>query len=269
MTEPHPPGSYSSETVETLMGRASVRAYTDREVPDAMVETILAAAFRAPTSSNIQAYSVIVVRDAATRQRLSEITRQRRHILEAPVFLAFCADMTRIETAMATRGRTLSPTTLEDGLLSTVDAALVGMSAYLAAESLGLKGVMIGAVRNDALAAAAALGLPKLVYAVYGMCLGWPAETPKQKPRLPLSATVFSEVHGRPWPEGAPGGEPPAPVDVEAVLSDYDTALGAHYNAVGKPTTPDSWTADLHKKFSARLRANLRAELKQQGFDFE
>ena len=53
------------------------------------------------------------------------------------------------------------------------------MSAYLAAESIGLKGLMIGAVRNDTLKTAEILGLPKRVYCVFGMCLGWPGRVPR------------------------------------------------------------------------------------------
>jgi hypothetical protein len=44
--------------------------------------------------------------------------------------------------------------------------------------------------------------------------------------------------------------------------------LAAHYESIGKPTTPDSWTHDMDKKFHPPLRDKLREELKTQGFDF-
>src|SRR3546814_8919923 len=115
-----------------------------------LVEAILRAAFRAPTSSNIQSYSVVVVREPETLARLSVVTSNQRHVARAPVFLAFCADMSRIERAMTASGDHIDGNNLEMGLVTSVDAALVGMSASLAAESLGLHGVMIGAVRKDA-----------------------------------------------------------------------------------------------------------------------
>ena len=56
-----PASQITSETIEVLHNRVSIRKYTDEPVTEAQVEAILSAAFRAPTSSNIQAYSVIVL----------------------------------------------------------------------------------------------------------------------------------------------------------------------------------------------------------------
>ena len=58
---------FSSETIKLLAGRVSVRKFADRPVEDAMIEAVLRAAFRAPTSSNIQAYSVVQVRALGRR----------------------------------------------------------------------------------------------------------------------------------------------------------------------------------------------------------
>ena len=249
----------TSETIETLNNRVSVRTYTAEPVTEATVEAILRAAFRAPTSSNIQSYSVIVVRDAETKKQLSAITGNQRHIVETDVFLAFCADLTRIDHVITAKGHTFAENNLEFGVVSTIDAALVGMSAYLAAESLGLGGVMIGAIRNNAAETARVLGLPHHVYCVFGLCLGWPAEVPPQKPRMDYRQMVHYERHGAPrdsrsLPEG---------------IAAYDAALAAHYAATGKPTAPDSWTHETATKFHVQPRPHLRAELKARGFDFK
>jgi hypothetical protein len=139
----------TSETIEALLGRQSIRKYSDRPVTDAELRAILDAAVRAPTSSNFQAYSIVVVRDQALKEQISVPAGNQKHIITCPVFLAFCADISRIETALKRNGKDLEDNNLEVGLVSSVDAALVGMAAYIAAESLGIQGVMIGAVRND------------------------------------------------------------------------------------------------------------------------
>ena len=247
-----------SETIALLNNRVSVRKFKSDEVPEDLVDQVLQAAFRAPTSSNIQSYSVIIVHDPATREKLAEVTGNQRHVVDAPVFLAFCADLTRIEQAMARHGHTIVNNNLEIGLVSSIDAALVGMSAYLAAESVGLKGVMIGAVRNDAVATAKILGLPPQVYCVFGMCLGWADEMPPQKPRMDYSTMVHYERHGALRDNRDPG----------QVLDDYDAGLAKHYVGIGKPTTASSWTHDMDKKFDPQLRDNLRQQLKERGFDF-
>lgn len=244
----------TSETIETLHNRVSVRKYSDDPVSDEQVDAVLQAAFRAPTSSNIQAYSVVVVRDEAARQALSVTTGNQKHVAETPVFLAFCADLRRMEHALQRHGHDMNDNSLEIGLVSTIDASLVGMSAYLAADSLGLKGLMIGGVRNDPIEVARILKLPERVYCVFGMCLGWPAEAPPQKPRMDTGLTVHHETYD---PDG-----------LEADLDTYDKDLADHYNRLGKPTTPDSWTNDIDKKFASPRRDALRKQLKERGFDF-
>ncbi len=251
-------GAFTSETQSLLAHRVSVRKYRDQEVSAEMVEAILDAAFRAPTSSNIQAYSVVVVRDTSRLQALSTTTGNQKHVQNAPVFLAFCADITRIESALARHGKSVKNNNLELGLVATIDAALVGMSTSLVAQSFGLAGVMIGAVRNNPLEVARILALPDQVYCVFGMCLGWPDESPRQKPRMAPSAMVHYEQYGH-----------SATADEAAQqVADYDRHLHAHYTAVNKPTTAASWTDEMAKKFSPQPRANLRLALKELGFDF-
>jgi nitroreductase len=160
----------SSETMDVLLKRVSVRKYRDESVSDEVLDAVLQAAFRAPTSSNIQAYSVVVVRDAATKQAIAAAVGNQQHVIDCPVWLGFCADLTRIEHAMNMHEHELNTNNLEMGLVSSLDAALVGMSTYHVADSLDLKGVMIGAVRNKPEEIAAILGLPPRVYCVFGLC---------------------------------------------------------------------------------------------------
>ncbi len=244
----------TSETIEVLRNRRSIRKYADVPVTDAYVDAILSAAMRAPTSSNLHAYSIIVVRDSDVKSRIAVPAGNQQHIIDCPVFLAFCADLTRIEAALARHDHDLDNNNMEMGVVSTVDAALVGMAAYVAADSLGIQGVMIGAVRNDPEAVAEILGLPDKVYCVFGMCLGYPAEAPAQKPRMPVSGIVHQDQYDA--------------AAALSVLDQYDAELKAHYDGIGKPTTDASWTDDIDKKFSGRPRDGLRAALKGRGFDF-
>lgn len=244
----------SSDTLRVLDGRVSVRRYSEEPVSEVVLEALLRAAFRAPTSSNIQAYSVIVVHDADTKAQLAAAVGNQRHVIDCPVFLAFCADLTRIEHAMRARGHGIDNNNLEMGLVSSIDAALVGMSAYLAAESLGLGGVMIGAVRNQPREVARLLGLPPRVYCVFGMCLGYPQEAPAQKPRMDYSAMVHRERYDAD--------------KMSAHLSAYDGALAEHYRSSGRATNQASWSHEVTEKFKTRPRDTLRQSLAELGFDF-
>ena len=245
----------SSETIEVLKNRVSVRKYAPDPVTDAHVTAILEAALRAPTSSNVQACSVVVVRDAQKKAHLAELAGNQKHIADCPVFLAFCADMSRMDSAFMRHDHNLDDSNnLEMGLVATIDASLVGMAAYVAADSLGIHGVMIGGMRNDPNAVAEVLNLPGRVYVVFGMCLGFPAEAPKQKPRMPLEGVVHRETYNA---EASLG-----------TLDPYNAALKDHYVSIGKQTTDDSWSFEVAKKLGKGPRPGLRAALKARGFDF-
>ena len=244
----------TSETIRILDKRGSIRNYKADPVSDDLVSAVLGAAQRAPTSANVQAYSYIVVRDGETRRQLSEVAGGQAHIAQAPVFLAYCADLTGLDLACRMHGQTLADETFEMGLVATIDAALTGMCASLAAESLGLGSVMIGAMRNDPAAVARILGLPPKVYVVFGMCLGWPAAPATPKPRIPVEGMVHFERYDT--------------SDRTPYLRQYDQTLQDHYDAIGKPTHNDAWTLGMAERFSTPRRADLRGVLKDLGFEF-
>ena len=244
----------TSETIETLLARVSVRRFSDQPVAEETIDAVLRAALRSPTSSNIQACTVIKVRGRQAKEALAALAGNQKHVAECPVFLAFCADLTRIEAAMQRNGHDLDGNNHELGLVSTIDAALVGMSTYLAADSVGLKGVMIGAMRNDPEAVARILDLPPRVYCVFGMCLGYADAVPTQKPRMPFEAVVHAERYDRATSLGT--------------LDAYDADLAGHYRAEGRETADASWTGEVATKFAARPRDGLRGALSRLGFDF-
>lgn len=237
--------------LRVLERRATVRAFRPDPIPDKWIDALLAAGQRAPSSSNIQACTVIVVRDPQTRARLSPICGGQRHIEECPVFLAFCADLTRAASACEMQGLGLDQT-LEIGLVATIDAALVAMTVSLAAEAMGLGSVFIGALRNNTLEAAKILGLPPQVYAPFGMCLGWPAAHPAPKPRMPMPAFAHAEAYDASTRESA--------------LAAYDHVLAEYYRSQGRETPEQGWTRPTAKAFSVERRKHLRAELQALGF---
>lgn len=64
--------------------RYSVRAYQDRPVADADLHRILQAANDAPSAGNLQPYEIVVVRDAAAKQRLAKCCFDQMFIAAAP-----------------------------------------------------------------------------------------------------------------------------------------------------------------------------------------
>ena len=138
--------SHWNSVLETLLDHRSTRAYLPRPVSEAALATILAAASSAATSSNLQTWSVVTVREPARKSRLRALCANQAHIDEAPLFLVFLADLARIETIAAAQGQAVEGTEfLEMLIIGIVDATLAAQNAVIALESLGdRKSVRVG-----------------------------------------------------------------------------------------------------------------------------
>ncbi|WP_095156744.1 NADPH-dependent oxidoreductase [Pseudomonas sp. Irchel 3E13] len=194
--EQHAANALNNPVIDHLLNHRSVRSYSDRALPDGTLETLIAAAQSAATSSNLQAWSVIEVRDPARRARLARLANNQRHIEQAPLFLIWLADFSRAQRIASQHYTELrAPSYLDSLLVGSVDAALAAQNAVVAAEALGLGTVYIGALRNDLQAVVDELELPPLVYPVFGLCVGYAATDSAIKPRLPQAVTLHHETY--------------------------------------------------------------------------
>lgn len=187
-----------NHSLTTLLRHRSVRAYLAKPLPEGTLETLIAAAQSASTSSNLQTWSVIAVEDSERKARLAQLAGGQAHIRQAPLFLVWLADLARLSRIAEQRGLPHDGLNyLEMFLMAAVDASLAAQNAVVAAESLGLGTVYIGAMRNHPEAVAAELGLPKQVFAVFGLCVGYPDPNHPTavKPRLDQEAVLHRETY--------------------------------------------------------------------------
>lgn len=188
-----------SPLIEQLLAHRSVRAYLPDPVGDDQLAAIIAAAQSASSSSNLQAWSVVAVRDPARRAALAECAGGQAHVREAPLQLVWLADLARLRRIAEQAGRPAEALDyLEMFLVGVIDAALAAQNAVAAAESLGLGTVYIGGMRNQPEAVAELLALPAGVVAVFGLCVGTPdpAQPAAVKPRPPQRVVVHHETYG-------------------------------------------------------------------------
>jgi len=182
-----------NEVIASLLDHRSVRGYKPDPVPPGTLETLIAAAQSAATSSNMQWWSAVVVDDPAKKKVLAEIAGNQKHIEQCPLYICWVADMSRnqrISEAEKTEFEAMP--WLETFMVACIDVALAAQNAVVAAESLGLQTVYIGAMRNDPVRVAKLLELPERSFVVFGLCIGYATERAagEVKPRLP-QATVL------------------------------------------------------------------------------
>jgi nitroreductase len=191
-----PPAGPWNETIAGLLGHRSVRTYKPDAVPPGTLETMMAAAQSAATSSNMQWCSAIAITDPATKKVLAEVAGGQKHIEQCPLFAAWVADMARNQRISRSEntGFECMPW-LETFMVACIDVALAAQNAVTAAESLGLGTVYIGAMRNDPVRVARLLGLPPQSFVVFGLCVGYAADkgAGEVKPRLPQGIVLHRE----------------------------------------------------------------------------
>ena len=124
--------------------------------------------------------------------------RGKKFTEQAPLFLVWLADLARLNDIASARGTEVEGTQFfELFLVAVIDAALAAQNAVIAAESLGLGTVYVGAIRNNVPAVARLLGLPPQVMPVFGLTIGYPDPETRTdiKPRLPQNVVLHREVY--------------------------------------------------------------------------
>lgn len=247
----------TNDTLRTLLGHRSVRAFRPDPLPAGTLETLVAAAQSAATSSNLQAWSVVAVEDQGRRARLADLAAQQGFIRQAPLFMAWLADLSRLGRVGGARGEALEGTRyLEAFMVALVDAALAAQNAVVAAESLGLGCVYVGALRNHPEEVAAELGLPPDCMAVFGLSVGVAddARPAAVKPRLPQSVVLHRERY--------------ATASEAREIERYDGTLAAFSAENGMGA--EGWTARVLARVGTvaalRGRDRMRAALNAMGF---
>jgi len=186
------------EFFEALSTRRSIRTYQDRSIEEEKLHAVLDAVRASPSWANQQCWRLVVVRDAATKQGISELSYLEsffapkgyktnpamKALAQAPAVIVLCADPTQSGTV---RG--------QDYYLA--DAGIAAQSLMLAAQAEGLGTVFVGIFQEEPLRDL--LGIPESIRVVGLFPLGYPAEGKKEGPkRKGLEEICFFERWGSP-----------------------------------------------------------------------
>ncbi len=249
------------DVFEILASHRSIRRYKSDPIPEDLLTRILDSARQAPTSSNLQTYSIIVVTDPSKKDKLAGYCGNQSYVAGCPVFLAMCPDLRRIERVCELRGYQFTDRYIEMMMVAVVDTALVAQNIVVAAEASGLGICMIGAIRNNPAQVSDLLKLPERVVPLMGICLGYPDHEPMIKPRLPRELAVHREEY--------------RDDHLADLIADYDRiikATGLYEGDKRKIAAPDgrtipddaySWSEHSARRAATTNPASLRVHLRE------
>jgi FMN reductase (NADPH) len=243
-----------SSVIDLLKSHRSIRKYTDQAIEPELLSELIAAGQAAATSSFLQGSTIVKISNPDTRSAIAKLAGGQSYVESAAEFMIFCADLKRPGNYCDEYDKSFEGDYTEHFIIATVDVALMAQSMVAAAESVGLGICYIGGIRNDPAQVAELLQLPKGVYPVFGLCLGYPDQDPEIKPRLPLSVVVKEEVYNE---EG----------DREAI-AEYDENIREYYRTRTGGGHGISWTEQVSTLLSEKARPHMKEFLAAQGFKF-
>jgi len=179
--------------IDQIHQHRSIRKYKPDPVPEEILSAILEAGIRTSSSGNMQTYSIIVSRDPELREKLLEPHMGQSMVVDAPVFLTFCADFYRMRRWLQLSQAPDNFDNFFSFMISAIDAILVSQTVALAAESQGIGICYLGSTLANAEIIGEILELPLNVVPVVGFSLGYPAEQPELRDRLPAAGLIHWE----------------------------------------------------------------------------
>jgi FMN reductase [NAD(P)H] len=250
--------------VQALLNRRVIRKYKTNPINEQTMALLLSAAQSAPTKSNLQQYSIVIIRDPEVRNAVSELVPSMPWVRNAPVIAIFLGDVRRIRRLAEIRGHTYLNNNADTFMNAAVDAALAMQCFITAADYLGLGTCPISYVRNRIDDLAEILDLPDGVFPISGLCIGYPDDAGYVSMRLPQKVVVHQDLYNDD--------------DLETDVKDYDDRN--HERFALTPTKQRhtdkygvlekcTWSENVARQLSLPERAGFADYLKRKGINLD
>ena len=250
--------------VKALLNRRVIRKYKTSPISEQTMALLLSAAQSAPTKSNLQQYSIVIIRDPEVRNTVAELVPSMPWVRNAPIIAIFLGDVRRIRKLAEIRGHTYQNNNADTFMNAAVDAALAMQCFITAADHLGLGTCPISYVRNRIDDLAEILDLPDGVFPISGLCVGYPDDAGYVSMRLPQKVVVHQDLYNDD--------------DLETDVKDYDDRN--HKRFALTPTKQRhtdkygvlekcTWSENVARQLSLPERAGFADYLKRKGINLD
>ncbi|WP_293765108.1 NADPH-dependent oxidoreductase [uncultured Aquitalea sp.] len=242
-------------TLDLMQQHRSSRSYLDKPVPADVLNAVLDAAWRGPTSINGQQVSLVVVQDPTRRAEIARIAGGQPWIAQAPVFVTVVVDFhkTAVGARLAGEEQVIHDS-VEGFAVGAVDAGIALGNLMTAARAAGLGVVPIGGIRRDPQAMINLLALPPLTFPIAGVALGYVDQDSSVKPRLPRDSFVHAEAYQT--------------AGLEERIQQYDQQLAAYWQDIGR-AEGQPWSANVAQFYRSVYFPQVAPVAREQGFGFD
>lgn len=176
--------------MKQIENRRSIRKYQNKTLEREKLFQVLESARLAPSGSNTQPWSFIIVESEETKEKLASVDHDQKWMLTAPVFIVCVADIrSRIPHNINIKLDEYSP---EPELKQIIrDTAIAIEHILLEAENLGLAACWTGWYEQASVRSI--LNIPEDKYVCGIITLGYGDEAPAQRPRKSMDEIIRYE----------------------------------------------------------------------------
>ncbi len=253
-----------TETLKSILSRRSIRKFLNKPISKELLSLILVAAQSAPSKSNLQQYSIVVIQDQNIKNEISNLIGNTKWALTAPIFLLYLADIRRNIKITNNRGYEHRNNNVDTFMNSVIDAALSMQSTICASESIGLGVCPISMIRNIIEEVKVICKLPKGVFPIAGLAVGWP----DQKSNVSIRLSQEIVIHFDKYDEK----------DLINKINKYDERVfkkdpipenkQRHVDLYGV-AKKGTWSENISRQLSVPERSDFKKWLKENGFNLE
>ena len=252
------------DLLKTIISRSSVRKFSDKLIPKELLTILLTAAQSAPSKSNLQQYSILIMQDETIKMKVADLIGNTKWALSAPVFLLFLADIRRNINITNNKGYDHKNNNVDTFMNAVIDSALSMQSLICAAEASGLGVCPISMIRNIIDEIKNICQLPKGVFPIAGLALGWPDEKAPISIRMPQDIIIHNNYYNED--------------NLTKKINDYDKRVfkvapilekqQRHVDVYGV-AKKGTWSENIARQLSLPERNNFKAWLKDNGINLE
>ncbi len=252
----------SNKTLSDILSHRSCRAYKPDPISEELIQTLFAAAFSAPSKSDLQQACVIRIEDRTKQQRIASLSPYTAWVATAPVFMVWCGDSRRIRRLSEWRGHPFANDHLDAFMNAAVDVGIAMQTFIIGAESVGLGCCPVSEIRDQIYPLSSELKLPKWVFPVAGLCVGWPAKETRTSLRLSLHTTVHLNSY-----DDSELIEQVA--DYDRRREDIEQTPSEEQRMVEKfgISSEYGWSENRTRQYSVPARTDFGRYIRDQGFD--
>ncbi len=178
-----------------FLNRKTIRKYKKENISDDVISQMLSEASHAPTTGNMQLYSVIITRSDVNKAKLAPAHFNQPSVVGCDVVLTFCADFNRFVKWCNISDAKPGYDNFQSFMTAVLDVVILAQQFCTIAEMRGYGCCYLGTTTYNAPQIAEILNLPKRVVPVTTLTLGVPDGDAPLSDRLPIEAILHNEVY--------------------------------------------------------------------------